>query len=43
MMASRGWYVRYLKRVAEGPLELGDLPKGACRVLEQEEILQLQA
>lgn len=43
MMASRGLHVRYLKRVAEGPLELGDLPKGACRVLEQEEILQLQA
>ena len=43
MMASRGLYVRYLKRVAEGPLELGDLSKGACRVLEQEEILQLQA
>ena len=43
MMASRGLYVRYLKRVAEGPLELGNLPKGDCRVLEQEEILQLRA
>ncbi|MGO5114882.1 pseudouridine synthase [Candidatus Avoscillospira sp. LCP25S3_F1] len=41
MMASRGLYVRYLKRVAEGPLELGNLPKGGCRVLKEEEILQL--
>lgn len=41
MMASRGLYVRYLKRVAEGSLELGNLPKGGCRVLKEEEILQL--
>lgn len=42
MMASRGLYVRYLKRVAEGSLELGDLAKGNCRKLDEEEILQLR-
>lgn len=42
MMASRGLYVRYLKRVAEGSLELGDLAKGKCRKLDEEEILQLR-
>lgn len=42
MMASRGLYVRYLKRVAEGNLELGDLAKGKCRNLSEDEILQLR-
>lgn len=34
MMASRGMTVTYLKRMAEGALELGNLPKGA--VLERD-------
>lgn len=38
MMASRGLPVTYLKRIAEGGLELGDLPKGACRELTPGEL-----
>lgn len=34
MFASRGMPVSYLKRIAEGTLTLGDLPKGACIELE---------
>ncbi|AFV75493.1 pseudouridine synthase family protein [Thermus oshimai JL-2] len=37
MFAQRGNRVLYLKRLAFGPLELGDLPLGAARVLEREE------
>ena len=38
MMASRGMPVTYLKRIAEGGLELGELPKGTCRELTPEEL-----
>ncbi len=38
MMASRGMTVRYLKRMAEGSLKLGDLPLGQARELTQGEI-----
>lgn len=34
MLASRGMPVQYLKRVAEGPLELGDLPLGEMREVD---------
>ncbi len=37
MLAARGKYVTYLKRVREGALILGDLPIGQCRVLSAEE------
>lgn len=42
MMASRGMPVVYLERRAEGPLTLGDLPRGKTRVLREEEIAQLE-
>lgn len=38
MMASRGMHVTYLKRVAEGGLELGTLEAGKCRELSPSEI-----
>ena len=38
MMASRSMPVTYLERIAEGPLTLGDLPRGQIRELTQEEI-----
>ena len=38
MMASRGMPVLYLERRREGPLSLGELPKGAVRELSEEEI-----
>ena len=38
MMASRGMHVTYLERRREGPLELGDLPRGQVRELTREEI-----
>ena len=41
MMASRGLTVTYLKRIAEGGLELGNLPKGACRELTPDEVERL--
>ena len=41
MMASRGMHVEYLERRAEGPLELGDLPRGQTRELTEEEIKSL--
>lgn len=41
MMASRGMTVLYLERRAEGPLSLGDLPRGAIRELSGQEILSL--
>lgn len=37
MLASRGMPVTYLKRVAEGDLELGQLERGAVRRVEAEE------
>lgn len=37
MLASRGMPVTYLKRIAEGDLELGQLERGAVRVVEVEE------
>lgn len=43
MLASRGLPVTGLRRVAEGGLTLGDLPKGACRELFPEEISGLEA
>lgn len=41
MMASRGMYVIYLERQQEGPLTLGNLPRGQVRVLTEEEISRL--
>ena len=41
MMASRGMTVVYLERRQEGPLTLGDLPRGQVRELTEEEILKL--
>ena len=38
MMASRGMHVTYLERRKEGPLTLGELPRGQVRELTQEEI-----
>ena len=38
MMASRGMPVTYLERREEGPLSLGDLPRGQVRELTEEEI-----
>ena len=43
MMASRGMTVTYLERRQEGPLSLGDLPRGAVRELEEGEILTLES
>ena len=42
MMASRGMPVTYLERRQEGLLSLGDLPRGACRELTQDEIALLE-
>ncbi len=41
MMASRGMTVVYLERQREGPLCLGDLPRGAVRELTVDEITQI--
>lgn len=41
MMASRGMHVTYLERRKEGPLSLGDLPRGMTRELTRDEIAQL--
>lgn len=41
MMASRGMHVTYLERRQEGPLTLGDLPRGMTRELTPEETAQL--
>ncbi len=41
MMASRGMHVEYLERRQEGPLVLGDLPRGQVRRLTENEISQL--
>lgn len=41
MMAACGMPLSYLERRAEGPLVLGDLPRGAVRALTEEEIAQL--
>ncbi len=38
MLASRGMPVTYLKRIAEGGLELGDLPLGEVREVNLEEL-----
>ncbi len=42
MMASRNMAVLYLERRKEGPLELGDLPRGQARELSEEEIRILE-
>jgi len=42
MMASRGMTVLYLERRQEGPLTLGDLPRGAVRELTEAEIQLLE-
>ena len=42
MMASRNMTVLYLERRKEGPLDLGDLPRGAVRELTEEEISSLE-
>ncbi|MBO5323805.1 MAG: rRNA pseudouridine synthase [Oscillospiraceae bacterium] len=41
MMASRGMPVTYLERREEGPLTLGDLPRGQVRELTEAEIAML--
>ena len=41
MMASRNMPVTYLERRQEGPLTLGDLPRGKTRLLTEEEISAL--
>jgi 16S rRNA U516 pseudouridylate synthase RsuA-like enzyme len=43
MMASRGMHVTYLERRQEGPLTLGELPRGAVRELTEEEIALLDS
>jgi len=43
MMASRGMPVLYLERRKEGPLELGDLPRGQIRELTEDEIRNLES
>lgn len=42
MMASRNMTVTYLERRVEGPLTLGNLPRGQVRELTEEEILALE-
>ena len=42
MMASRNMTVTYLERRQEGPLTLGDLPRGCVRELSEEEIRSLE-
>ena len=42
MMASRNMTVLYLERRQEGPLTLGDLPRGQVRELSEEEIRSLE-
>ena len=42
MMASRNMTVSYLERRQEGPLTLGDLPRGQVRELTEEEIRRLE-
>ena len=41
MMAARGMTVLYLKRIAEGPLRLGELPLGQTRRLTEPEVRAL--
>ena len=43
MLASRGLPVTYLKRIEEGGLSLGDLPKGEVRQLTPEELTMISA
>ena len=43
MLASRDKPVSYLRRIAEGSVELGNLPKGMTRKLSEEEIGQLES
>ena len=43
MMASRNMTVLYLERRQEGPLSLGDLPRGQVRELTEEEIQLLES
>lgn len=42
MMASRKMHVLYLERRQEGALTLADLPRGAVRMLTQDEVFQLE-
>ena len=42
MMASRGMTVEYLERRQEGPLTLGDLPRGKSRELTEQEVASLE-
>lgn len=42
MMASRGMHILSLERRSEGPLSLGDLPRGSTRELTRQEIEQLE-
>ena len=41
MLASRGHFVNYLERRTEGPLSLGDMPRGQARALTENEIQAL--
>lgn len=42
MMASRNMTVAYLERRQEGPLTLGDLPRGQVRELTEDEVRRLE-
>lgn len=42
MMASRGMTVRYLKRISEGPWQLGELPLGQTRELSLSDCTSLK-
>lgn len=42
MFHARGKEVTYLKRISMGPLTLGDMPKGSCRKLSDEELNTLR-
>ena len=42
MCEAAGMHVTRLKRIAEGPIALGDLPLGAWRYLADEEITHLK-
>ena len=42
MLASRQMPVSYLERIAEDFLVLGDLPRGAVRILTEDEVLRLE-
>ncbi len=42
MCRDLGLGVRFLRRIAQGPVQLGDLPRGRCRELTTQEIIALR-